>query len=1310
MDLTFTLGAFHATVIAERWLAGTQVMQSPVTLNNPACALGASSSLALAGGADARFFPNWTTAMASNAPLAAVTGLGPDMTSQTYVLKLMSPGEPSLSAHPKARRTRMGLLAGTQTWHLKPAVLDLPIGKLASTDGLFGAIEIEVGESLASDVESVLAASSTLAAGLRLALASGITDLDGKPAELALSFPRYAVLFDPNGDETVLHARFNEAPRWLVADGFAMEVGDRPGAPSFEVDTAAGQVTSVNCAPSLLMVAAPLAGDKAATKPLPLTVQTPLPIVTAPGAVPGWGLIAGTPPAGVPRMSLPDFSVAMIRREDLLSLEFLFFNMALEGGGGTAAKLVQKVATDQARMVVRFNAPQNIAEQAFFENGLTSETPTPPPVRNLAAGPSRLAFQLADGMTSIAYTIEALLDWAKLLPSVAPVALPEPELIEAPPAGPLPVRTASIEQTAARLGTISVDPSSVFTTIDFGVEGIINRPPLGLTPRIREPLPTETAIESPWHLFLSPDINGAWKHASQAVTLSGATELWHTRLAVRSKGHDGSTIVDETLPRKIRAIWTTGFQPSTLPGHTPQPIPPDFRKSLDPNDRYQIVRQSADFTIKNHPPKPIDAEKLFLSALGAWMDVRGTWDPVATQQISLSLEEWRHRAAMARDNYVRVVTAGFLLPHGHRASLVKVTERKFQSINGGPTTAYLRQRAFIVVREPEKSYTFLAANEQRKLPYQKLTITTLVTPDLDSPQTDPTDGYYSFIPMVNGTPYLFHLVGQDAEQQGTQTSEFTSPLYFVEFSNDVIYQHAVSNYQASGLRKRPLNGQKVAFAKSSKAGDTSFQTVDITFSAVKRPNGLLPPVFFPQMDGANVSVPAIQQVTGNSGALAIRFYQKYVDGDFGAGGVFVENAASALNVAFRGDQSGGVATPNLNVTGLSRQFGTVSGTLDNIASGIFDPTDYLSDAGAKLFGVIPLMKLIQAVFGDATVPSLKTNRLPDRIRTELHWAPHVQTFADPSGFITLEFTGDKTKSLTINTTIEALLTGGTPQATVEGHMRDFNIQLAEVIELKFKTFDFTAPAGKKLDVNVALADNDPIEFLGDLSFINELRKIIPSDGFQDPPFINVNESGVTAGYTLAVPSVGVGVFSIENIKLSAALTLPFISGPLRFRFAFSERENPFLITVSLLGGGGFFGISVGPDGVELLEASLEVGASVSIDVVVASGNVHIMVGVYLKLDFTSSSSQLTGYLRAGGSLSVLGLISASVEFYLGFTYYFGPPCSIAGEATVTIEVHVLFFSASVHPTLRREFADPQISVKDLLSPASWTTYCEAFAA
>jgi hypothetical protein len=285
--------------------------------------------------------------------------------------------------------------------------------------------------------------------------------------------------------------------------------------------------------------------------------------------------------------------------------------------------------------------------------------------------------------------------------------------------------------------------------------------------------------------------------------------------------------------------------------------------------------------------------------------------------------------------------------------------------------------------------------------------------------------------------------------------------------------------------------------------------------------------------------------------------------------------------------------------------------------------------------------------------------------------------------------------------------------TIHGELNNFTLSLFNVVGITINQIVFDAPAGQKLTVGVSMPptdDNGPIQFLGDLSFLNTLRKVIPSDGFQDPPSLDVTADGITAGYTLPVPSVGVGVFSIENIALSAALTLPFFApNPIRFRFAFSERQHPFLVSVSLLGGGGFFGLTVGPDGVEILEASIEFGANVTISVVVASGNVHIMAGVYLKYDMVGKSSQLTGYLRAGGSLDVLGLISASVEFYLGFTYYFGPACSIAGEATVTIEVHVLFFSASVSASLRREFADPQISFADLIGPADWNYYCDSFA-
>ncbi len=1282
MELKFVLGGFDAHTNLERWLAGQALAESAVTVNTDVCPLGATSKLALAGRAEARYFPNWLFQITgSGSNLSTISGFGPDVLSQTFSLRLLGPRDPSLSAHPKSKRTYMSLAADANTWHLTPAVTDMGIGTLAASDGLFSQIDIEAGESAATDVARILVASSSRTDALSLKVNGPLTNLNGGPFTLALSQPTYAIAFDPTsdhsqGDETTLLSRFAPQPVWFAVEGFALFVGGAPGAPGFEADTLQGVVTSLRCAPAFFGAAAPLAGNGVAARPLPVTSGATLPFLTAPGPVPGWGVIAGPSVPGQPQLSLPDFAVSLLRRDDLLSLDFLFFNLALETGGGEAPRLVVKDRNQGSYLVVRFNAPQNIAEQAFFEafspppvpppgkkyvppNGFVASTslepPTAPPVKNLAAGPSRLAFQLLPGVTQIEYSIAELLNWANFQQSVVPVAQDLPK-------------------------------------------------------SIREPQTFETAIEAPWRLFLSPNLTGAWAHSATPVTFGGKTELWHTRLAVRHQKH-GQFIADETLPRTIRAVWSPDYSPGALPPHHEPPVP--FRMPLDANDRDQVVRLSSDFSIPGYRPPAIGADKLYLTALGAWMDLLGDFNPRSANLQEptgaflpgvpqFSLEQWRHKAAMARDNYVRVVYAGNLCHPGHRASLVKVTERKLQEAPDETTTAYLRQSFFLIVREPVKDYGFLGGSDRRAFPFRRLRITTLVTPPLDPPTV--VNGHYAFFPTVNGNRFQFHVVGEDAEGQ---TADFTTPLFFMELGGDA--SAAVNAWNVvSGETTRDIAGQKIAFAPSAKAGDTTLHTSTMTIIAKIGPGD---PPFFSAMKQADVNVPAIEQVSGGSGAMTVEFFPDYLTNDFKAGGVFVQKQGSRLPVDFNGQQSGGVATPSMQVSGLSRRFGTVSGPINDIGGGTFNPANFFGDPKkAVLFGVIPLSKIIQGIFGDNTVPALLTERSASQITTKLHFEPAVQNVS--IGPVSLTF-GLTTPHFTLDATIVTPLTGGTPQTSVKGVLSDFALDLAGVIKLTFNSLTFDAPAGKKLNLFADLPDDpDPLQFEGDLSFLNELRKCIPNNGFVDPPSLDVSPAGVTVGYTLAIPSIGVGVFSIENISLGAHLTLPFLPpSPLRFRFNFSEREHPFLVSVSLLGGGGFFAIELGPDGVEMLEASIEIGANVSISVVVASGNVHIMAGVYLKLDFATNESQLTGYLRAGGSLDVLGLISASVEFYLGFTYYFGPPCKIAGEATVTIEVHVLFFSASVHASLRREFGDPKISFQDLIdSQGVWTDYCEAFAA
>src|SRR5262249_49651651 len=141
-----------------------------------------------------------------------------------------------------------------------------------------------------------------------------------------------------------------------------------------------------------------------------------------------------------------------------------------------------------------------------------------------------------------------------------------------------------------------------------------------------------------------------------------------------------------------------------------------------------------------------------------------------------------------------------------------------------------------------------------------------------------------------------------------------------------------------------------------------------------------------------------------------------------------------------------------------------------------------------------------------------------------------------------------------------------------------------------------------------------IHFTGPLKFIETLKSMIPIDGFADPPSLDVDASGIKASFTLGLPNIGVGILSLENINLSAALNIPFIGDPLTFKFAFSSRESPFNLTVSLLGGGGYFGLELTPKGVRMLEAALEAGARISVDFGVASGSISAMIGIYFRIE------------------------------------------------------------------------------------------------
>jgi hypothetical protein len=986
------------------------------------------------------------------------------------------------------------------------------------------------------------------------------------------------------------------------------------------------------------------------------------------------------------------FQTILRRRDDALNLTFNFYNLKLDTTDPANPKLVYANLGQGAALVVEF-APQNIAEQAFLEaakefEGVSEGGPLqeekltpenkPGSVLALAARQSRLAFNVPPE-TTIPFTVEGLLTWTGLSPLLVP------------------------------------DARVVAKKKERGV---------------REPKPYETSIELPWRLILSPNEFGTWDHALEPVTHQGRTELWHTSLTYPTPGRGGVN-----FGRTVAAVWTRDpkfaeYLKAAEEKVVPEPEPPEpFRMSLTARDRYAIVRLSSDYSIKKHEPQGIEVNRLMLSSLGGFVDLMGEWVPPK----GFDLTEWRHKGTLGRDHYVRIVRVGYLFPFGHAAVLVKVTERRFNAVpkeaSSAPRAAYLRQRFFILVRNPDKDYGGVGRQPDggRGFPFKQVHITTLVTPNLEAPAPFAAGyaGIDVFQPAIPPkTPFQFHMIGTD--WAGAQ-SEFTTPVVFVgktvaESTNEMKALEEKYPTAPPAQRTADLQGHSVALAASAKAGDTNVEAHTVTWASKQGTAKPAPgdPTFWPTMAQAGVSLSAAAQVSGTNVDSTIEYFKAFVESGFGKGEVFAQLTKEAP-LKFGADKSGGVATPNFSIGGLSRMLGPVAHPKTIAEEGKFDPSKYLDDA--KLLGGVALGELFKAIelaTGTEEAMKLVQTTLPDRVEANLHWEAKPPTLQkDPLGIFVPADDG----SFTLDVHIVTMLAQPDSTFTVTGHLNKFEINLLgeeeaiKFLTLKFNQLQFSAQKGQKSNVTV---DLEEVTFSGVLEFVKDLEEIMSLG--EEGPAIDLEPTGITAKFAVPIPTIAVGVFAISNLSFSAGVSIPFSGDPVRARFGFSERANPFQLQISMFGGGGFFALGVGADGIELLEAALEFGATVSLDIGVASGGIYIMAGIYFKFETSPTETvELTGYIRAGGELNVLELVSLSIELYMGITYQkIGEVEKVIGQAILKLEVHVFIFSATLEEKVERHFGnsagDPTFAelmppeAKDPDHSAAWTEYCAAFAA
>lgn len=1097
--------------------------------------------------------------------------------------------------------------------------------------------------------------------------------------------------------------------------------------------------------------------------------------------------------------------ISVRRPDDLLVFDATFSGFVLKTD---PARLVRSAS--DAFIVIDF-PPQSFGEEAFLESaGQKFDTPkdettevsddprypkknvpgddeTPPTALPAArvrmAGPSRVAVTMPAALSTTGYDVASLLralrDWPMRLDinAVADRTIDLDALLKAARADGIEQLTIAAEPIMAASAVTSapaVAPSPV-----SGVAGIDDLAAvaeagvLALQRAPHEPASTVTALELPYRVVTSPLAPARWQHTIDPVVHRSRTELWHTRLTTSTSGAGAD------IASRIRALWSPDYRPKERmdellallvapgpPADPPQPNPDLIRMSLDPLDRSMLVTAMSGFDEEiaggtAYRPISSEAKRLHLSALGALLDAEGTWTRTPEH---IDLQQWRHVATLGRDQYVRVMYAGYLWPFGHAAALIKVTERKFESLDGklSQRVALLRQRFFVAVREPVRTYN--GANHEfqgRNFPFTRVELLTRVTPDLSDPgvgdsalQPGPGvtklyDGlsqrmlFWATVPAGGGklADVPFDITAIDIAGRPVT---FSLPLLFVGKLADANRAADVcTSYNAAPAatkRRATTCGAVVTYAPTGPAdkSDTALPTQTLAFRAAALKSGT--PKVYPEIETAQVGIKPIQKLLGQQDFIAEVAYPDFYashgfDPSKNAGQIFLK-LTSSKKLPFggspqdaRSDTLGALATPQMSLLGLSKIMGPVSGQdagtaqqvedgLKTVRDGAFDPTQFFQDAtllgGVRLAEILP----IASSLAGTDVPKMVARDFPDRVEARFEWSGDVTKSDQLNLLIPRADTSKPPTRLTMNGLMTTPLDpAAKPSAEATATLTNFKLNLFGFIILWFEEVAFTAKNGQKPDVTVQLREgDDAVCFGGPLEFVNDLRRFIPGNGFSDPPGLAVTPSGLSASYSLTLPSVGVGVFALTNASLGAAFNLPFDAKPVSVKFNFSKREQPFSLTVSLLGGGGFFAIGVSARGVDEIEAALEFGAAIVIDLGVASGGVEVKAGIYfhwLEVIPNQGSVELAGYVRIHGELTVLAIISVSLTFNLQIGYLKADGKSIAyGEATLTVEIEILMFSAEVSVKCRREFAggaaDPRFL--DLMpTPQLWADYCAAFA-
>jgi hypothetical protein len=506
-----------------------------------------------------------------------------------------------------------------------------------------------------------------------------------------------------------------------------------------------------------------------------------------------------------------------------------------------------------------------------------------------------------------------------------------------------------------------------------------------------------TALEMPAGIVFSPDENGVFRSSDVPRADKNTYQIWTARLA--------------------------SLDPTTDPS-----VRPICQRQLD-LDQYAFTNKNRKVIVEKLARASAPLKHLAVSIAGGWFSGAAAW--VVKQDDDTDMQSFRADIACGLEMLEEATYKAYLLPAGHRVSVVATTHRQWcRDVTTNLLSANLIQRYKIRYDEKNHDYNqYLVAGTGFVFPFTTIKLVGKETLYLDpgsaanfvkSCENNKFYEYWADVDLIPGHPtrYEFPVIATDRSGAEHQT---TMPMLVA--CGDQAWDNSPGGYLQklfdaynSNRDKATANfgGSRVSFATPRKTGDTAYPTLAMTFSPkmgddVDGAKQALKVPWYPLMDSATLDLDQTARFSNTPPhAPAFCYSDLYKSDSFDTwdaqngtwlnsletttnkGEVLLELVpGNSLPLEFAGKMAGGLAMPSTQVQAVSRRLGTVfskasatatnaAANLTNIANGIFDIGEAF-DETATLLGAVPIADVFggisDALAHAAAIPKLAAQQI-----------------------------------------------------------------------------------------------------------------------------------------------------------------------------------------------------------------------------------------------------------------------------------------------------------------------------------------------